>query len=152
GPGSSWSRGSRPDGPDDRTALGRAVVGTGRGRPGASRHGSPVPSCGCGSRRRRGARNAPASGGRPGGARAGGRGKGGGGPRRAGGPELAHLLAEGVVAEAKALGGLLLAAAIDEDGVQGFVQALRIAGRLEEEAATTCVVHNDLLGCEPFRW
>src|SRR5947207_10588328 len=70
---------------------------------------------------------------------------------RAGGPELAHLLAEGVEAEAEALGGILLTAAIDEDGVQGFVEALGIAGGLEEEEATKCVVHNDLPGCEPFR-
>jgi uncharacterized protein YidB (DUF937 family) len=70
----------------------------------------------------------------------------------AGGPELAHLLAEGVEAEPEALGGILLTAAIDEDGVQGFVEALRSAGGLDEEEATKCVVHNGLLRCEPFRW
>jgi hypothetical protein len=51
-------------------------------------------------------------------------------------------LAEGVVVVAEALGDVLLAAVVDEDGAQGLVLALRGAGRLEEEAAAGCVVHN----------
>lgn len=90
--------------------------------------------------------------GRSGGARAGVRRKGGWLSGRAGGPELAYLLAEGIEAEAEALGGILLTAAIDEDGVQRFVEALRGAGGLDEEEATKCVVHNDLPRCEPLRW
>jgi hypothetical protein len=70
----------------------------------------------------------------------------------AGGPELAHSLAEGIEAEAEAPGGILPTAAIDEDGVPCFVEALRVAGGLEEEEATKCVVHNDLPRCEPLRW
>jgi hypothetical protein len=63
-----------------------------------------------------------------------------------------HLLAEGSEGVAEALGDNLLTAAIDEDGVQGFVEALGSTGGLEEEKASGCVVHNGLLGCESFRW
>jgi hypothetical protein len=63
-----------------------------------------------------------------------------------------HLLAEGVEGVAETLGNLLLTAAIDEDGVQGFVQTLGLTGRLEEETASVCVVHNGLRECESFRW
>jgi hypothetical protein len=63
-----------------------------------------------------------------------------------------HLRAEGVEGVAEALGDFLLMAAIDEDGVQGFVQTLGLTGRLEEEKASGCVVHNGLLECELFRW
>jgi hypothetical protein len=62
------------------------------------------------------------------------------------------LLAEGSEAEAEAVSDVLLAAAIDEDGVQGLVEALGLAGGLEEEKATSCVVHNGLPGCESFLW
>jgi hypothetical protein len=62
------------------------------------------------------------------------------------------LLAEGGEAEAEAVGDVLLAAAIDEDGMQGLVEPLGIAGGLEEEAATRGVVHNGLPGCESFVW
>jgi hypothetical protein len=51
-------------------------------------------------------------------------------------------LAKGVVVVAEALGGILLAVAVDEDGTQGFVLALRGAGGLKEEAAAGGVVHN----------
>jgi hypothetical protein len=40
------------------------------------------------------------------------------------------LLAEGGEAEAEAVGDILLAAAIDEDGMQGLVEPLGIAGGL----------------------
>jgi hypothetical protein len=66
--------------------------------------------------------------------------------------ELVDLLAEGGEAEAEAVGDVLLAAAIDEDGVQGLVEALGLAGGLKEEEATRCVVHNGLPGCESFWW
>jgi hypothetical protein len=62
------------------------------------------------------------------------------------------LLAEGGEAEAEAIRHVFLAAAIDEDGMQGLVQALGIAGGLKEEEATRCVVHNGLPGCESFLW
>ena len=62
------------------------------------------------------------------------------------------LLAEGGKAEAEAVGHVLLAAAIDEDGVQGLVEPLGIAGGVKEEEATSCVVHNGLPGCESFVW
>ena len=73
-------------------------------------------------------------------------------PGGAPGPELAHLLAKGVEAEAKALGNILLATTFDEDGAQSFVQALGVVRRSEEEIATRCIVHNGMLGCESFRW
>lgn len=60
------------------------------------------------------------------------------------------LLAEGGEAEAEAVGNVLLAAAIDEDGVQGLVEPLGIAGGLKEEEATKCVVPSGLPGCESF--
>ena len=62
------------------------------------------------------------------------------------------LLAEGGEAEAEAIGHVHLAAAIDEDGVQGLVEPLGLAGGLEEEEATRCIVHNGLPGCESFVW
>jgi hypothetical protein len=62
-----------------------------------------------------------------------------------------HLLAEGVEGVAEAFGNVLLTATIDEDGPQGFVEALTAAGGLEEETATRCVVHNGFPGCESFR-
>jgi hypothetical protein len=51
-------------------------------------------------------------------------------------------LAKGVVVVAEALGHVLLAAAVNEDGTQGLVLALRGTGGLQEEAAARCVVHN----------
>jgi hypothetical protein len=62
-----------------------------------------------------------------------------------------HLLAEGVEAEAETLGDILLRAAIDENGAKGFVEALAIAWRLDEEEATRGVVHNGIPRCESFR-
>jgi hypothetical protein len=62
-----------------------------------------------------------------------------------------HLLAEGVDAESEALGDVLLAAAVDEDGAQGLVEALGRVRGLEEEEAARCVVHNDVPGYESFR-
>jgi hypothetical protein len=61
-----------------------------------------------------------------------------------------HLLAEGSEGIAEALGDILLTAAIDEDGVQGLVEALGIIGGLEEEKASGCVVHNGLPGVSHF--
>ena len=58
------------------------------------------------------------------------------------------LLAEGVEAEAEALGRVFLAAAINEDGAEGLVQALGVAGGLEEEKATKGVVHAHIPACE----
>jgi hypothetical protein len=51
-------------------------------------------------------------------------------------------LAAGRVVVAETFGYILLAAAVDEDGAQGLVLALRGAGGLEKEAATAGVVHN----------
>src|SRR5258708_37030882 len=59
-----------------------------------------------------------------------------------------HLLAEGVEAEAEAFGHVLLAAAVDEDGAEGFVETLGVARGLKEEEATRGVVHAGLTGCE----
>jgi hypothetical protein len=50
----------------------------------------------------------------------------------AAGTELPHQLAEGRVVVAEALGHVLLAAAVDEDGAQGLVLALRGAGGLQK--------------------
>jgi hypothetical protein len=62
-----------------------------------------------------------------------------------------HLLAEGSERVAETLGDLLLTAAIHEDGVEGFVEALGSSGGLEKEEASGGVVHNGLQGCESFR-
>jgi hypothetical protein len=94
----------------------------------------------------------PGVAGHSGGGRAGARRKGGRLSGGAGGAELMDLLAEGGEAEAEAVGDVLLAAAIDEDGMQGLVEPLGIAGGLEEEEATRCVVHNGLPGCESLVW
>lgn len=63
-----------------------------------------------------------------------------------------HLLTEGVEAEAEPLGRILLTAAIDENGAEGFVEELEIAWRLLEEEAARGVVHNGIPRCESFRW
>src|SRR5262249_39711142 len=88
---------------------------------------------------------------RPGGpaaAPAAGRRKGGRLPVGAGGPELTHQLAEGIVVVAEALGHVLLAAAVEEDGAQGLVLALRGGGGLQEEAAAGCTAHSGRPRCE----
>jgi hypothetical protein len=64
------------------------------------------------------------------------------------GAELTHELAKSVIVVAKALGDVLLAAAVEEDGAQGLVLALRSASGLKEEAAARCVVHNRRSQCE----
>ena len=83
--------------------------------------------------------------------RAGGGPKGGWLSGSASRPELAHVLAEGVEAQSEALGDILLATAVEEDGAQGLVEALRRVGGVEEERATRGVVHNQVPGCESFR-
>lgn len=60
------------------------------------------------------------------------------------------LLAEGVEGVTELLGDIFLATSLDEDGTKGFVEALRIARRLEKEKATRCVVHNSFPRCESF--
>jgi len=60
------------------------------------------------------------------------------------------LLAEGIEAEAEALGDVLLAAVVEEDGAEGLVEALGVVGGLGEEEATRHVVHNGTPGCESF--
>jgi hypothetical protein len=62
-----------------------------------------------------------------------------------------HLLAEGIEGVAKALGDILLTAAIDKDGMQSLVETLGSMGGLEEEKASGCIVHNGLPVCESFR-
>jgi hypothetical protein len=59
-----------------------------------------------------------------------------------------HLLAEGIEGETETLGDILLTVPIDENGAKSFVEALRIAYRLAEEALATCVVHNGIPWCE----
>jgi hypothetical protein len=56
--------------------------------------------------------------------------------------ELAYQLAEGGIIVAEAFGDVLEAAAINEDGAEGFVLALLGAGGLDEEAAAEGIVHN----------
>lgn len=51
------------------------------------------------------------------------------------------LLAKGSKAEAEAFGDVLLPAAVEENSTQGFVEALGIVGRVEEETATRGVIH-----------
>jgi hypothetical protein len=60
------------------------------------------------------------------------------------------VLAEGVEAEAEALGDILLATAVEEDGTQGLVEALGRVGGVEEERATRGVVHNRVPGVNHF--
>jgi hypothetical protein len=51
-------------------------------------------------------------------------------------------LAEGGIVIAETLGHVLLAAAVQKDGAQGLVLALRGTGGLQEEAVAGAVVHN----------
>jgi hypothetical protein len=60
------------------------------------------------------------------------------------------LLAEGSEVEAEAFGNILLAAVLDEDGTEGFVEALGLAGGLQEEKTARGVIHGGIPGCEPF--
>jgi hypothetical protein len=64
------------------------------------------------------------------------------------GAEAAELLAESGVVVAEAGSDILLAATIDDDGTEGFVEALRVGGRLEEEAAVRGVVHGGSSECD----
>ncbi len=65
-----------------------------------------------------------------------------------GGAELMDLLAEGIETEAEAFRDVLLATAIDEDGTEGFVEALGVVSGLEEEKAIRGVVHGFVPACE----
>jgi hypothetical protein len=68
---------------------------------------------------------------------------------------LTDELTEGSRGVTEALGDILLAAVIDEDGAQSLVLTLERAGGLEEEEATRSIVHGGGLQCEVIlrrRW
>src|SRR5262249_17426169 len=67
------------------------------------------------------------------------------------GAEAPDLLAEGGVAEAEAVSDVLLAAALDDDGAEGLVEALGRCGRAQEEGAGRGVVHRGAPGCDRGR-
>jgi hypothetical protein len=59
-------------------------------------------------------------------------------------------LAEGGVVVAKAVGDVLLAAALDDDGAEGLVEALGVGSRLKKEVAGSGVVHGGVPGCDSW--
>jgi hypothetical protein len=67
-------------------------------------------------------------------------------PGIAGGAELGDELAERGVGVAEALGHVVLAAAVGEDGTQRLVLPLGRARRLAEEAAIRGIVHRQTPG------
>jgi hypothetical protein len=60
------------------------------------------------------------------------------------------LLAEGVEVVAEAVGDVLLAAALDEDGAERLVEALGVVGGLLEEEATSGIVHGSIPGVRDY--
>jgi hypothetical protein len=64
------------------------------------------------------------------------------------GAKASDLLAEGGVTVTEAVGDVLLATAIDDDGAEGFVEALEVGNGLEEEATSQGVVHEGAPECD----
>src|SRR5262249_53274345 len=139
------SQGKLPGGPAGRSRAGTAAAGRGTVQRSGSADAARTPDWRRGSRPRPGVPVARAVAvGLAAVGRVAERRKGGSLAVGTRGAELMDLLAEGVVAEAEAFGDVLLASAIDEDGAERLVETLRVVCGLEEEKATSGIVHGGI--------